>query len=62
MQGIKMERDGTHILAKTVRSAAVVTTGAPNTSLTTVCDATSGFAPDILIRAITAGQLDLHLK
>lgn len=57
-----MERDGTHILAKTVRSAGVMTTGAPNISLTTVCDATSGFAPDILIRAITAGQLDLHLK
>lgn len=57
-----MERDSTHVLTKTVRSAGVVTTGTPNISLTTVCDATLGFAPDILIRAIIAGQSDLHLK
>lgn len=39
-----------------------MTTGTPNISLTTVCDATPGFAPDILIRAITPGQADLHGK
>lgn len=57
-----MERESTQVLTKTVRSAGVVTTGTPNISLTTVCDAVLGFAPDVLIRAITAGQPDLHLK
>lgn len=62
MQGIKVERESTHVLSRAVRSAGVVTTGALSTSRTTVCDAPMGSAPDILIRAITAGQLDLHLK
>lgn len=57
-----METDSTHILTKTVRSAGVVNTGTPNISLTTVCDAMLGFVPDVLIRAIIAGQSDLHLK
>lgn len=39
-----------------------MTTGTESLSLTTVCDATLGFAPDILIRAITPGQADLHGK
>lgn len=39
-----------------------MTTGTASISLTTVCDATLGFAPDILIRAITPGQPDLHGK
>jgi len=40
----------------------VVTTGAPSILLTTACDAARGLAPDVLIRAITAGQLHLHLN
>lgn len=63
MQGVKRGRGSTHALTETVGSVGVMTTtGHPSLSLTTVCDAALGFAPDILIRAITAGQPDLHLK
>lgn len=58
-QGIKGGRDSTLVVAETGLRRAMAT-GAPY-SLTTA-DASFGFAFDILIRTITAGQPDLLLK
>lgn len=61
MQGIKVEERAPSCDYSS-QGCGAVTTGTPSISLTTVCDAALGFAPDILIRAITPGQPDLHGK
>lgn len=60
MQGIEVERE--HPVVTTAARLQGHEHRPWSISLTAVCDATLGFAADILIRAITPGQADLHGK